>query len=270
MYLLEFVCEGIKDIPLTKWRTQRKLVMLLGVSKTMVHHWIVDSAIRVDSNSLKPVLMEENKVAWFVMVLDSQDPQDPMKFHDMMDCIHMDEKWFFLSWQKERYLLLLDKKNPKWCMKSKSHITKVMFLCAIAHPCFNPSANSWWDGKLGIWPIGDWEPAKRASKNQPRGTLVWKNKLVTKEVYCELLISKLLLAIVEKWPQMDRLLRKIWIQQDGAKSHINTDDNEFKEALNAQEINAELYTQAANSPDINLLDLFFLSYSEFQCCGTQK
>ena len=54
-----------------------------------------------------------------------------------------------------------------------------MFLCAIACPCFNPSANSWWDGKLGIWPIGDWEPVKRASKNWPRGTLVWKNKLVT-------------------------------------------------------------------------------------------
>ena len=56
---------------------------------------------------------------------------------------------------------------------------------------------------------------------------------------------------------MDRLSRKIWIQQDGAKSHISTDDNEFKEALNAQEINPGLYTQAANSPDVNLLDLGF-------------
>ena len=139
-----------------------------------------------------------------------------------------------------------------------------MFLCAIARPHFNPCANSWWDGKLGIWPIGDWEPAKRASRNQPRGTLVWKNKLVTKEVYRELLISKLLLAIVEKWPQMDWLSRKIWIQQDGTKSHIGADDNEFKEALNAQEINAELYTQAANSPDVNLLDLgFFRAIQSF-------
>ena len=135
-----------------------------------------------------------------------------------------------------------------------------MFLCAIVHPHFNPSVNSWWDGKLGIWPIGDWEPVKRAYKNQPRGTLVWKNKPVTKEVYRELLISKLLPAIVEKWPRMDRLLRKIWIQQDGAKSHISTDDNELKEALNAHEINMGLYTQAANSPDIT----FFSSYSELQ------
>ena len=190
------------------------------------------------------------------MALDSRDPQDPMKFLDMMDHIHMDEKWF--------YLLLPEEKNPKRCVKSKSHITKVMFLCAVAHPCFNPSANSWWDGKLGIWPIGDWEPAKRASKNRPRGTLVWKNKLVTKGVYRELLISKLLLAIVEKWPWTDRVSRKIWIQQDGTKSHISADDNEFKEALQDQEINAGLYTQAANSLDVNLLDLgFFRAIQSF-------
>ena len=80
---------------------------------------------------------------------------------------------------------------------------------------------------------------------------------MTKEVYRELLISKLLPAIVEKWPQMDRLSRKIWIQQDGAKSHINTDDDEFEQALQDHELNTGLCTQAANSLDVNLLDLGF-------------
>ena len=143
----------------------KKAGTLLGVSKTIVHHWIVDLTIQVHSNSLKPVLTEENKVAQLLMALDSRDPQDPMKFLDMMDHIHVGEKWFFLSQQKERYLLKPEEKNPKLCVKSKSQKTKVMFLCATAHPHFNPCANSWWDGKLGIWPIGDWEPAKRASKN---------------------------------------------------------------------------------------------------------
>ena len=165
IYPLEFICEGIKNIPLCKRWTQRKLAVLLGVSKTTVQCWIVDSTIQVHSNSLKPVLTEENKVAWLIMALEACDPQDPTKFLDMMDCIHVDEKWFFLSQQKEIYLLLPEEKNPKRCVKSKSHITKVMFLCAVACPHFNPSANSWWDGKLGIRPIGDWEPAKRASKN---------------------------------------------------------------------------------------------------------
>ena len=59
-------------------------------------------------------------------------------------------------------------------------------------------------------------------------------------------------------------MRKIWIQQDGAKSHISADDNEFKEALHDQEINVGLYTQAANSPDVNLLDLgFFRAIQSF-------
>ena len=80
---------------------------------------------------------------------------------------------------------------------------------------------------------------------------------MTKEVYRELLISKLLSAIVEKWPWTDRLSRKIWIQQDGGKSHINTGDDEFKEAIQDQELNTGLYTQAVNSPDVNLLDLGF-------------
>ena len=41
------------------------------------------------------------------------------------------------------------------------------------------------------------------------------------------------------------------------KSHIGEDNKEFKEALGEQDINAELYTQVANSPDANLLDLGF-------------
>ena len=97
MYPSEFVCEGIKNIPLQKRRTQRKLAASLGVSKTTVQRWIVDSTIRVHCNSLKPVLTEENKVARLIMALESRDPNDPSKFRDMMDRVHVDEKWFFLS-----------------------------------------------------------------------------------------------------------------------------------------------------------------------------
>ena len=179
----------------------------MGVLKTTVQCWIVASTIHGHSNSLKPILTEENKLARLLMANHFQDPQDPSKYQDMCDCIHLDEKWFFLTREKERYLLLLDKKNPMHCIRHKSHITKVMFLCAAAKPHFNPSANSWWDEKLGIWPIGDWEPAKQGSKNRPKGMLVWKNKTVTKDVYRELLINQLILAILEKWPRRDRTSR---------------------------------------------------------------
>ena len=195
---MEFVHEGVKDVPLRKRQTQRELATSMGVSKTTVQYWIVASTIHVHSNSLKPILTEENKLARLLMANHFRDPQDPSKYQDIHDCIHLDEKWFFLTREKEQYLLLLDKKNPKCCVKHKSHITKV--LCDVVRLRFNPPANSWWDGKLGIWPIGDWEPVKQKSKKRPKGTLVWKNKMVTKEVYRELLISKLIPAILENWP----------------------------------------------------------------------
>ena len=227
----------------------------MGVSKTTVQCWIVASTICVHSNSLKPILTEENKLAKLLMANHFRDPQDPSKYQDMLDHIHLVEKWFFLTQEKEWYLLLLDEKNPKHCVKHKSHIAKVLFLCTVARPHFNPSVNSWCDGKLGIWPIGDWEPAKWKSKNRPKGTLVWKNKMVTKEVYRELLISKLILAILENWPRRDRMSRTIFIQQDGVKNHIREDDEEFNNALMEQDIDTKLYTQKPNSLDVNLSDL---------------
>ena len=51
-----------------------------------------------------------------------------------------------------------------------------------------------------------------------------------------------------------RLSRKNCIQQDGAKSHICEDKNEFNDTLTEQDINAELYAQVANSPDVKSLD----------------
>ena len=69
---------------------------------------------------------------------------------------------------------------------------------------------------------------------------------------------------MEKWLSRDRLSRKIFIQQDGAKNLICEDDKEFSNALMEQSINTELYMQAANLPDVNLLDLgFFRAIQSF-------
>ena len=149
-YLPEFIEEGVKDVPLRKRRTQQKLATSMGVSKTTVHRWIVASMICVHCNSLKPILIEENKCARFEMALSFRNPANLGQYQDMRDRIHIDEKWFFLTRAKERYLLHHGEKNPKRCVKHKSHITKVMFLCAVARPRFNTSLNAWWDGKLGI------------------------------------------------------------------------------------------------------------------------
>ena len=81
--------------------------------------------------------------------------------------------------------------------------------------------------------------------------------MVTKNIYQDLLIAKLLPPIMEKWLRRDRLSRKIFNQQDGVKNHISQNNKIFNDVLTEKGINAKLYTQAANSPDINFLDLGF-------------
>ena len=61
VYPKEFVQHGVKNMPLRKRRTQRKLTAMMGVSKTTVHCWIVALTICVHCNSLKLILTEENK-----------------------------------------------------------------------------------------------------------------------------------------------------------------------------------------------------------------
>ena len=41
------------------------------------------------------ILTEENRLARFEMAMDAHDPVDPMRYQDMHDRIHVDEKWFF-------------------------------------------------------------------------------------------------------------------------------------------------------------------------------
>ena len=67
----------------------------MGVSKTTVQCWIVELTLCVHSNSLRPILTEENRLARLEMAMDARDPVDQTKYQDMCDQIHVDEKWFF-------------------------------------------------------------------------------------------------------------------------------------------------------------------------------
>ena len=53
------------------------------------------STIHVHCNSLKPIVTEVNKWARLEMALHFRDHEDPTKYQDMHDQIHLDEKWFF-------------------------------------------------------------------------------------------------------------------------------------------------------------------------------
>nr|XP_027118630.1 uncharacterized protein LOC113735852 [Coffea arabica] len=172
----------------------------------------------------------------------------------MFNVVHVDEKWFYMTKESERYYLHLEEEQPLRTCKSKKFIAKVMFLVAIARPRFDCSYYREFDGKIGIFPFVLKEPAKRNSKNRIADALETKSILsVTKGVYRICLIEKVLPAICSKWPRENGT--EIFIQQDNAKPHTNPMDSKFIEADWMDGFDIHLVFQPPNSPDMNVLDL---------------
>ena len=195
-----------------------------------------------------------------------------MAYRFMDNEVHVDEKWFYLCRDGESYILVADEEEdpPERYVKHKSHIEKVMFLCAQARPRHyqvgtRACNQAYFDGKIGIWAIGQQVAAQRASVNRPAGTLEWKNENVDLEVYRSLLLNEVYPAIADKWPKREwnDPAFTITVQQDGATTHIKPEDAILEETLHELEFPAgkiQLYTQPANSPDLNLNDLGFLMH----------
>src|SRR5689334_785864 len=110
----------------------------------------------------------------------------------MFDCAHVDEKWFYLTKPKVTYYLCPDEPEKLRTCKSKRFIEKVIFLAAVARLRFDHSRNEFFEGKIGIWPFVIEEPAQRKSTNREAGTLVTRPTNVTKEIYWDFLINKVL------------------------------------------------------------------------------
>ena len=254
--------QGLKEIPWRHRKTYCSTAKAMGVTLSTVQRMLLHRDVcRVHTSSLKPTLMEENKMSRMELALSFIDKNNTSKFEDMEDLIHIDEKWFYLTKDGQHFIIAVDKEEPYRHVQHKSFLMKIMFLCAVARPRYDTRKNAWFDRKIGIWPIGKWEPAKRSSKKRAKGTPVWKNQCITQDVYHEYLIEKFLPAVKEKWPMRNGRIR---LQQDGAKSHILEDDMEFKEAVDEIGLNLTVFTQSLNSPDTNILDLgFFRAIQSF-------
>ena len=178
--------QGLKEIPQCRCKTYRYTAKAMGVALRMVQRMLLHQDVcRVHTSSLKPTLTEENKMSRMELALSFVDKNNTSKFKNMEDLIHIDEKWFYLMKDGQRFIIAADEEEPYRHVQHKSFLTKVMFLCAVARPRYDTRRNAWFDGKIGIWPIGKWEPAKRSSKKRAKGTPVWKNQCITRDVYHE-------------------------------------------------------------------------------------
>jgi hypothetical protein len=248
----------VLDMRCRRRRTVRALASGLQISKSHLHRMIKKEGILIPhSSTLKPKLTEYNKLERVDFCLSERSDNDIGRYRDMYNRVHVDEKWFYITKVKDRYYLVPGEAPPERTTSHKNHIPKVMFLCAVARPRFDPGRNQWFDGKIGMWPIAEQVPAARASVNRPAGTLEWKNLKVTKAVYTQYLVEKVLPAIRERFPHTNR---PIYIQQDNATSHLKPE--EFATLLAGYPAGNGnwrfvLYCQPPNSPDMNVLDLGF-------------
>ena len=129
-----------------------------------------------------------------------------------------------------------------------------MFLCGVARPRFEDNICTF-DGKIGIWPFLEPVPAKKASKNRAKGTIELKPVNITKPTYREMLTSKLLPAIRDRWPDGNTV--EVVIQQDNARPHIDPNDQQFYAEATRLGLRIKLLAQPPNSPDTNVNDLGF-------------
>ncbi|KAF0685854.1 Aste57867_22306 [Aphanomyces stellatus] len=258
-YDLSHVESIIKAVPPYARTTYRSLSSATGIPVASLWKLVTTKKLLRRTSRLKPMLTDSHKVQrlQFVHQFIKSGRQGAHHWDDMLDRIHIDEKWFYVTKVNRKYYLWHDEALPTRKCQSKRFIQKVMFLTAVARPRFDQAKHKMWDGKLGTWAFVEAQLAKRSSKNRPRGSPVTVPITVTKPVYRGYLVDHLFPAIRALWP--GRRNTPIYIQQDNARPHVSSNDRVVAaaEKLGGWDIN--LASQPPMSPDFNVLDLGFFN-----------
>jgi hypothetical protein len=179
-YEPETVLQEIEIIDPNKRRSIRSLAGALGISKSSIGSMKKEKKLRVYTMSLKPKLNDEhylNRLYHCISKINRNtiNGVTGLKYKIFYNEVHVDEKWFFLVQDGGRYYLTADE-APRHTIsvQHKSHITKVMFLCALARPRYNNTTRQWFDGLIGIYPVGEFNMYKRGSRYHARGDTISK------------------------------------------------------------------------------------------------
>ena len=127
--------QGLKEIPQHCCKTYHSTVKAMGVALSTVQRMLLHRDVcQVHMSSLKPTLLEENKMSRMELALSFIDKNNTSKFKNMEDLIHIDEKWFYLTKDGQRFIIVADEEEPYRHVQHKLFLTKIMFLCAVARP----------------------------------------------------------------------------------------------------------------------------------------
>ncbi|ETV83344.1 hypothetical protein H257_04095 [Aphanomyces astaci] len=251
------VAERLKKIPKTQRTTFRSIAAAMNMSRSTLHAYYKRGIFVKYTSTVRPLLTDANKavrVQWVMKHLHALSSAQ-YAFDDMMNTVHVDEKWFFATKISKKMYLAPGEEPPHRTCKSKRYITKVMFLSAVARPRWVDDEVGWFDGKIGTWHFTERVPAERSSRNRAAGTLVTKPVSVTQDIYRKMLIDNVIPAIKAKWPRNSS--RCITIQQDNARPHVPPLDARIVEACHSDRWDMSVVYQPPNHPDMNVLDLGF-------------
>jgi len=101
----------IRSIPVSQRRTLQDLSGILDVSLGTTHHLVKDGDIFCKhSSTLRPTLTEENKLLRIAWCCDHVDHTG--HYSEMLDIIHVDEKWFNLMEATKSCYLTIEEEDP--------------------------------------------------------------------------------------------------------------------------------------------------------------
>ena len=105
---------------------------------SQVYRMLKSGDLRSHTTSIKPKLSHEQKLRRLNFILSQIIPptiNTLPKFSLMYNVVHIDEKWFFMSRETQRfYLYTWEEEEPYRCVQNKNFIGKVMFIAVVARP----------------------------------------------------------------------------------------------------------------------------------------
>jgi hypothetical protein len=213
--------------------------------------------------ALKPKLTQrhrDNRIAF----VNSKIDDGGLSYEMQYNCIHVDEKWFYVERARKRTYLTIGEEAPIRDTRNKNFIDKVMFLAAVARPQRQQryvqredDDNSWvFSGKVGIYPMVKYRNAINNSHLRPAGTLLVDNLKINRKVYQDFILDKLLPDISRKCPA-DMKNQTLYIQQDNASPHRINMELFNERCLLLGLVDCRIIYQPSQSPDFNICDLCF-------------
>ena len=227
--------------------TYRQIETLTGISASTVWRYVKESAgWKEVRKGTRPLLSDAN-------VTGRREWGEKHKTDEWELQIDLDEKIFTAYSATGTLKLPPGHDKPKTQLKSKRNVPKVMMLTGIG----KPSRKHKFDGKVGIWEIGEVRPAKRGDSRTGlmKGDPVFDSANLDGEKWIGLLVDKVIPAIREKLPKAST----VKIQFDNAPGHVTgrAVDERLQRAMNKAKPKIVIVLQIPQSPCTNLCDLGF-------------